>query len=416
VNFALALAPYAWCKDAVRAPRLSVITPCYNAAPYIGATIRSALAQTLADLEVIVVDDGSTDESPAIVAAIDDPRVRLLHRTNAGPAAARNTGIAAARSDIIAFLDADDLALPDRMAVQLAALEAAPDLAVVASGYVWIDERDAEVPAFHSWQGDFDLNDLRQWLFDCPLVPSAVAMRRRAWEAVGGFDESFCGPEDWHFWLRLVLAGARMAWLKRVVARYRRLPTSLSSDGSRMVRECTRVLREIRRHPAFPPALDDDCTRAIAVRYLDGAKRQFATGWWREGRASLDDALHMDPSLLGGNPCRVELELLNVALDPLVRDPLALLETAFAYLPPRATVLRQRRDQTLHRFEIRRAHRCAQSGDIAGVLRHLLLATALRPEALLQPASWRTALAWTRRTRPPRMRHPSPGTAGGAGT
>jgi len=382
----------------VTSPRLSVVTPCYNAAPYIGATVRSALQQTIEDLEVIVVDDGSTDESPAVVAAIRDPRVRLVHRINAGPAAARNTGIAAARSEYIVFLDADDLALPDRMAAQLAVLEANPALAVVASGYVWIDDRDREVPSFHSWQGDFDLNDLGHWLFDCPLVPSAVAMRRRAWAAVGGFDESFCGPEDWHFWLRLVLARQPMTWLKRVVARYRRLPTSLSSDGRRMVRECTRVLRDIRARPEFPRALDDACTQAIAIRYLDGAKRQFAAGWWEEGRLSLGEALRLDPSLLAEDPCRIELELLNVALDPLVADPLAFIETAFAYLPSGAVALRERRDATVYRFELHSAQRCMRSRDVAGAFRHLLLAAALRPEHLLQSSTWTAALGWFARS------------------
>ena len=382
----------------MKSPRLSVVTPCYNAAPFIGATVRSALQQTLVDLEVIVVDDGSTDESPAVVAAIDDPRVRLVHRTNAGPAAARNTGIAAARSEYIAFLDADDLALPDRMATQLAALEANGALAVVASGYVWIDDRGRELPSFHSWQGDFDLNDLGQWLFDCPLVPSAVAMRRSAWATVDGFDESFCGPEDWHFWLRLVLARQPMAWLKRVVAHYRRLPTSLSSDGRRMVRECTRVLRDIRARPEFPAALDAACTQAIALRYLDGAKRQFAAGWWEEGRFSLGEALRLDPFLIGGNPCRIEQELLNVALDPLVADPLAMIETAFAYLPIGAVALRERRDATVYRFELHSAQRCARSGDLVGALRHLVLAAALRPEQLLRPATWRAAFGWLARS------------------
>jgi hypothetical protein len=108
--------------------------------------------------------------------------------------------------------------------------------------------------------------------------------------------------------------------------------------------------------------------------------------------------MRLDPWLLGGDPCRIELELLNVALDPLVADPLAVLETAFAYLPSAAAVLRERRDQTIYRFELHSAQRSARSGDLLGSLRHVLLAIALRPEHLVRWQTWTAGASWIGRS------------------
>jgi len=121
-------------------PFVSVIIPAHNREAYIATAVHSALAQTVPDLEVIVVDDGSTDRTPDILAGIDDPRLRVIrHETNYGIPAGRNTGLEAARGRYIAWLDSDDKARPRRLAAQLAALEARPDLAFVGACAVECD-------------------------------------------------------------------------------------------------------------------------------------------------------------------------------------------------------------------------------------------------------------------------------------
>lgn len=372
-------------------PRVSVVTPCFNAAEFIDATIASLQAQSLTDWEMVVVDDGSSDGSPQRVEACGDARVRLLRQANAGPSAARNAGIAAARSEYIAFLDADDLALPQRLAAQAAVLDADPALAVVASGFTWIDAAGAPLPSPHSWQYPFDLNALRDWLFDCPLVPSATMIRRAAWQAVGGFDPALRGGEDWHFWLRLVLAGQRMAWLKEVVTLYRRLPTGLAADGVRMARDCTAVLCQVLERDDFPPHLDALGLQALALRHVDGVKRQFAAGLWREGRAELATALRLDPSLLHGDPSRIELELVNGALDPLCADPLRWLWTAFDFLPEEAAALRPRRDNATWHYHVVAYGRARQARDRRTAWHHALRAAAEQPWRAADPRTWRAA-------------------------
>lgn len=160
---------------------ISVIVPVFDDAAYVGDAIESVLGQTLSPLEILVVDDGSTDGS-AEVAASCGPEVRVLRRPHAGAGAARNHGVAMSRGDRLAFLDADDVWLPEKLALQDAALAADPSLAMVF----------AHLEHFHSP----DLSPAMVRRFPCPPLPmpctTAVAMlvRRDAFLRVGDFDES----------------------------------------------------------------------------------------------------------------------------------------------------------------------------------------------------------------------------------
>ena len=127
-------------------PLVSIIVPAYNQSHYLEAAVQSALAQTYADVEVIVVDDGSTDDTRAVAQRLTDSRVRYVYQENRGLPAARNTGIRHARGSLLSFLDSDDLFLPDKVRLLLAAMEADPSLGLVAGQAVVIDETlfDAE--------------------------------------------------------------------------------------------------------------------------------------------------------------------------------------------------------------------------------------------------------------------------------
>jgi len=330
---------------------VSVVIPSYNAARFIGAAINSILTQSHPPLEVIVVDDGSTDATPEILATLKSSRsIQVIRQQNQGPAAARNAGIAAATGELIALMDADDIALPQRLAIQSAALSSEPDLAVVSGGYEWIDEMGQPLSwPYHSWRHYPDLNDLRTWLLDCPIVPSATMLRRAAWSEVGGFNERLIGPEDWDFWMRLVLAGRRMAWQRRVVCLYRRRADSLSQDARRMSSDTTEVLRRILERPDFPSELRADGQRALALRHIDGAKRLYAAGLWDEGKTALKQAVSLDPRLVEGQPSRVEDELVAASLDPLVPDSIIFLRTALQHLPDNALPVQNRMKQLLAR-------------------------------------------------------------------
>src|SRR5690242_14976762 len=116
-------------------PSVSVIIPTYNRARFVGEAVASALAQTLPPLEVIVVDDGSTDDTADVVARLNDPRVVYLRQENAGPATARNTGVEAARGDLIALLDSDDRWLPRKLELQVPLFEGDGKIGLVYGGF-----------------------------------------------------------------------------------------------------------------------------------------------------------------------------------------------------------------------------------------------------------------------------------------
>jgi glycosyltransferase involved in cell wall biosynthesis len=372
--------------------RISVVTPCYNAQRFVGQAIQSVLDQSYQDFEIIVVDDGSTDGSLQVVEKFRDGRIRLLSQANGGPAKARNTGVRAAGGEFLAFLDADDLALPHRFASQLAVLEADPELSVVGSGYVWIDETGAALPwPHHSWQHEPDLNDLASWLVDCPFVPSATMLRRQAWEDVDGFDEDLVGPEDWNFWMRLVVTSHRMTWQREVVCLYRRSASSLSENAERMSANSPEALRRVMARPDFPASLLPLAQKGLAIRHLDGAKRLYRSGMWKEGKANLEQAILLDPGLIAGRPCRVEDEIVSASMEPLVADSIGFLRSVFGHLPANAGPVRSREADITARVRLELLARGLQNGQYGRVIRQWAPELARHPGWLANRGVWASA-------------------------
>lgn len=179
---------------------VSVIVPAYQAEHFIAGAVRSALRQTHRTLEVIVVDDGSTDGTVAQLANIRDPRLRVLRQENGGTAAARNTALAQAKGSFIAFLDSDDRWFPEKIATELAILQRAPTIGIAYSSHYAVDDRGAllHLAPIRTHAGSaFDL------LLDGDdfLMPSLCLFDRRIFDAVGTFNP-LCYHEDADFILR----------------------------------------------------------------------------------------------------------------------------------------------------------------------------------------------------------------------
>jgi len=376
-------------------PKISVITPCYNASATLAKTIESVLAQTLTDFEMVLVDDGSTDDTAEIIASFDDPRIRYVYQENAGPGPARNRAVSEARGEYLAFLDSDDIALPHRLVSQAALLDIHPGITAVGSGYTWIDEHDQPIPWRHSWQNQPDLDDFRTWLFDCPFVPSATMLRKTAYDEVGGFAGDLRGGEDWNFWMRLYLAGHRMMWHEgqdRIVCLYRVRRDSLSNDASVMSRDCPEALSRVLLDPRFPPELLPDGQKALALRHVDGAKRLFSSQEWERGRLVLEMAIRLDPALVTGAPCRIEDELISAALGPMVLDEHQFLVEAFKHLPSNAYPLLGRHNHMLFRCHVELLARGLQQRDTTLVRQHILPVLVSQPRRLFDRATWAFAL------------------------
>lgn len=206
--------------------QVSVVIPCYNAGAFLDEAVQSALAQTWDDLEVVVVDDGSTD--PATIALLDTanwPRTRIIRQANAGPSAARNTAIRAATGEFILPLDADDRIDPAYVEKAMAAFVADQALGVVY----------CRATRFGAAQGRWQLPDysLRELVIDNVIFVSGV-FRKADWERVGGFDEHLLhGVEDYDFWVKLVNAGCRVHQLDEALFHYRVQAESRTSGFSK---------------------------------------------------------------------------------------------------------------------------------------------------------------------------------------
>ena len=190
----------------VNQPLVNVIVPSYNAAKFICETLDSVLSQTYSNIELIVVNDGSKDDTDAVVRAYqsakNDPRLSYFSKLNTGVSDTRNFGFARSRGEYVAFLDADDLFLPNNLAEKVKALDAAPSAGMAYSASICFGEsgiiriQEASIPTGNALEPLID--------FTAGLnSPSSNLIRRRCFEAVGGFDVKLSTSADWEFWVRL---------------------------------------------------------------------------------------------------------------------------------------------------------------------------------------------------------------------
>lgn len=189
--------------------KFSVIIPLYNKARYITSTVESALAQTFMDFEVIVIDDGSTDHGAELVAAISDPRLKLVRQSNAGVSVARNRGIALAQGEWVVFLDADDWHHPRYLATLLMAHQVCPQANTVACDFVFLPDRDENWPPYWLVADEPPavemIDDLAsRWMRGPTLCTSAVTVRRELLQSMQPcFAPGESQGEDLDLWFRL---------------------------------------------------------------------------------------------------------------------------------------------------------------------------------------------------------------------
>jgi len=178
---------------------VSVIIPTHNRAGFLAQAIDSVLAQTYANFELIVVDDGSTDETPSLLASYGRGLISL-RQENRGPAAARNAGIRAARYPLLAFLDSDDRFVKNKLSIQVAAMEAQPELLISHTQETWFRNGQHLNQKKRHAKGDGDI--FARSLELCVVGMSTVMARRELFDRVRLFDESFPCCEDYELWLR----------------------------------------------------------------------------------------------------------------------------------------------------------------------------------------------------------------------
>lgn len=199
-------------------PRVSVIIPCYNYAHLVGRAIRSVLEQTYTDFEIIVVDDGSTDNIPEVVAGFAG-RVRYIRQPNQGPNGARNQGIRAASGEFIALLDPDDEWLPRKLERQMTIMDSQPTVGLVYANVYLVEGLSGSIIGTYPSRL-FRKGHVLQYLYLHQFVPSPTPLiRRLVFDRVGYFDPNAIGSDDWDMWLRIA-AQFEFAYVAEPLAKY----------------------------------------------------------------------------------------------------------------------------------------------------------------------------------------------------
>lgn len=215
------------------APSFAVVIPAFQATATLPRAVESVLAQTVAPAEIVVCDDGSTDDVAGTLAPYGE-RVRLVQRDNGGEAAAKNTAVGAASAEWVAVLDADDAYLPEYLEAIGAAVAARPDLDAVTCD-AWMEVGGRRVRRVYSGGFRFAADDQRRAILHRNFVFGLAAVRRGAWLAAGGFDERIRLMSDWDFFVRLVLGGSRIGCVPTPLAVYSVSDSSLSADRPGML-------------------------------------------------------------------------------------------------------------------------------------------------------------------------------------
>lgn len=255
-------------------PTVTALIPVYNREKLVVEALDSALQQTRPPDEILVVDDGSTDDTGKVVLKYGD-RLRYLHQRNSGPAAARNHGIRAARGDFIALLDSDDLWAKDRLERQLAALARHPELDVVFGLEArFADDRvlqarsilDPDVLACLE-SIDCVVPEAFSLLLKENFLPtSTVLFRRRCVERIGLIDESLRQAEDYDFWLRFALSGFQFGFVNAVLCHRRQHEGNLVKDWVKMTESVSIVLS---RYGQQAPAQRETVARRLGSLHYD---------------------------------------------------------------------------------------------------------------------------------------------------
>jgi glycosyltransferase involved in cell wall biosynthesis len=268
-------------------PTVSVIMPAFNAERYLHTAVESVLRQSFGDLELLIVDDGSSDRTVEIAGgyAARDARVRVLRQVNAGPGPARNTGFATAAGRLFAFLDSDDEWDPTFLEEQIAILDSRPDVDVLVA-----NARNrgglADGKPSRPLRGEGRPITLAEILADETCLFIMVVFRREVVAAVGGFDPDLLTNEEYEMWIRAALAGFTFARHTTPLGWYACRPDSLSSSDTRMLSGILRVLEKTRpllkAHSPERAILDRQVARFELELAAAAARGSLARGECRE--------------------------------------------------------------------------------------------------------------------------------------
>lgn len=364
-----------------RMSMVSVIIPAYNQGHYLGEAVQSVLDQTYQDFEVIIVDDGSADNTREVAESFFDPRICYIYQDNRGLSAARNAGIRNATGSFITFLDSDDLFLPESLTLLVTVLESEPEIGFVAGQTILFDDSGHRLGTIASPTKPLD--DSSQLLLGNPLAVGSMLLRRSWLDKVEPFDENLRAYEDWDMWLRLAKAGCLMKWIEQPVFLYRVHGAQMTREGGRLRTATLAVLDKIYSDPEeLPESWRVIRDRVYSHAYLRATAQAYRAGAFARAQADLTDAVRLNPDLCADGARLLAKHVSAWADDPRTGDRLTYLERVHANLPAELTLLRRRRRQDLARAAMRLAFESYHRGDLATTRSVILRAFCYQPSWL----------------------------------
>lgn len=343
-------------------PLVSVIIPTYNRAKVIPPTLESVLAQTYPNIEIVVVDDGSTDNTEALIAQYNG-RVRYIRQHNQGVEMARNRGFWNSSGAFVNFLDDDDLMLPTKIEQQIALFEKHPAHGIVHCGYHYIDKDDHLMET----TGNLPDGDVRKPLaWGCFPWSGGPLVRREALEVIGE-DEHRDWYGDWGMWLRVALAGYTFGCVQEPLGQYRIVPGSMTDDKvANAERLVFHILDDIFTIYDLPAEAHAEKNQIYAGWHFWIACRYYLSGYWEQGQRSLADVLSLRPELLQKPEDLVQMFFWD-ATSPRVRvqNPIKFINDVFDHLPPVAVPLAGYRNRLLSQIQVTFALHSYGTGKVA---------------------------------------------------
>ncbi|WP_017317899.1 glycosyltransferase family 2 protein [Mastigocladopsis repens] len=223
-------------------PKVSVVIPAYNAMAFLPETVENVLKQTFTDFEVLIVNDGSTDNVVEWASQVTDPRVKLITQENQRVSAARNTGIANAQGEYVAFLDADDLWEPTKLEKQVRCLDENPEVGLVYTWTLLVDKDNNSIGRIYA--SDVEGKAWDKILENDPISSGSSPMvRRSCFDTVGLFDRNLAYAPDLDMWVRIAFHYP-IAVVKEPLLLYRQLPNSFSKNRQKMIEELRQVIEK----------------------------------------------------------------------------------------------------------------------------------------------------------------------------
>jgi glycosyltransferase involved in cell wall biosynthesis len=279
-------------------PKVSVVVPTYNSGRFLGRALQSVLDQTFQDWELIVVDDGSTDDTQEVMAAFQGPCIRYAYQENRGAPAALNAGIRLARGVYIAFLGADDRWLPEKLALQVAQLDSLPlKVAMVYTDLHLLNLEDETILGRFLEGRDPPRGKVLSQLLHTDgsfIHPCASLIRREVFERVGLFDEGLKTHEDWDLWVRIARVYEVEA-LDIPLAMYGRRPSQLTKDIQQMYAYGVEAKLRVLHSPNLRPADRRALRHYLAHHHYGYGMKFLSLGWRREAWKAFLRSLRLRP-------------------------------------------------------------------------------------------------------------------------